>query len=115
MEGFFFGRYNPKKHLNLEEFVMWIVRLFGLAIAALSYWLVNSQWTDFYADGTFSLRYVVAGPIGIVMGIFLFLFPKFVGVPEKTSEKIIVSFVFLLGIAAGLYNLYLMDPSKLGL
>jgi hypothetical protein len=49
------------------------------------------------------------------MGIFLFLFPKFVGVPEKTSEKIIVSFVFLLGIAAGLYNLYLMDPSKLGL
>ncbi len=57
---------------------MWIVRLFGLAIAALSYWLVNSQWTGFYADGTFSLRY-------------------------------------LLGIAAGLYNLYLMDPSKLGL
>ena len=102
---------------------MWIVRLFGLAIAALSYWLVNSQWTDFYADGTFSLRYVVVGPIGIVMGIFLFLFPKFVGVSEKTSEKIIVSFVFLLGIAAvfllgiaaGLYNLYLMDPSKLGL
>ena len=94
---------------------MWIIRLFGLAVAALSYWLVNSQWASFAADGIFSLRYVVAGPIGIVMGIFLFLFPKFVGVPEKTSEKIIVSIVFLLGIAAGFYNLYLMDPSKLGL
>lgn len=94
---------------------MWIIRLFGLAVAALSYWMVQSQWAGFNSDGTYSLRYVVAPPIGVVMGIFLFLFPKFVGVPEKTSEKIIVSIVFLLGIAAGLYNLYLMDPGKLGL
>ena len=94
---------------------MWMVRLFGLVVAAISYWIANSQWISLNTEGTYSMRYAVMAPLALVMGVFILLFPKFIGIPEKTSEKIIVSFVFLLGIAAGLYNLYLMDPSRFGL
>lgn len=93
---------------------MWMIRVFGLAVAVISYWIVNSQWVSLQTDGSYSMRYAVMAPVALVMGFFIFLFPKFIGVPEKPLEKFIVFSVFLIGIAAGVYNLYLMDPSRFG-
>ena len=93
---------------------MIMIRLFGLAAAGISYWIITSQWEKLATEGVYSLRYAVLAPMIGVMGLFIFLFPKYIGKPETTSEKVIVMFVFLLGVAAGFYNLYLMDPASLG-
>lgn len=94
---------------------MFQIRLFGLAGAAISGWIIYSNWMKFNADGMYSMRSAVLLPLIAVLSFFIFLFPKYIGVPEKTAEKILVGAVFLAGVAAGVYNLYLMDPSKFGL
>jgi len=49
-----------------------------------------------------------------VGGIFLLFFPSFGGKPTTTKHKIVVLVVFLVGLAAGLVNWYLMDPGFFG-
>jgi len=94
---------------------MFQIRLFGLACAAISGWMIYNNWMQFNAEGIYSMRYAVLLPLGAVLSFFIFLFPNYIGVPEKTSEKIFVGLVFLAGVAAGVYNLYLMDPRMFGL
>jgi hypothetical protein len=53
-------------------------------------------------------------PLGVVGGIFLLLFPSLGGKPNTRKEKVIVLIVFLVGLAAGLVNWYLMDPGFFG-
>jgi hypothetical protein len=44
----------------------------------------------------------------------LLLFPSLGGKPNTRKEKVIVLLVFLVGLAAGLVNWYLMDPGFFG-
>jgi CDP-diglyceride synthetase len=101
-------------NFNQGEIIMFIIRLFALAAAAFSAWITYSEWISLNTKGEFSMRYAVLAPLATVMSLFLFLFPKFIGKPETTAEKVIVMTVFALGVAAGLYNLYLMDPGMFG-
>lgn len=91
---------------------MWRMRLFGLVIMAVFVGLVYYNWQEALTEGTYSLRMAAIGPLGVVGGFFMFLFPQFAGRPETTMQKLIVFLVFLIGLAAGLYNWYLMDPAR---
>jgi hypothetical protein len=67
------------------------------------------------SEGTYSTKMAAFGPVGVVGGFFLLLFPGKGGKPETTMEKAIALLVFGVGLAAGLYNLYLMDPGFFGM
>ena len=55
------------------------------------------------------------GPVGVVGGFFLLLFPTMAGKPNTTQEKVIVLLVFVFGLIAGLVNWFLMDPGYFGM
>ena len=90
-------------------------RLFALALivgfAALTYY----NWTQLWEKQEYSLKLAAFGPLGIVGGIFLLIFPTMFGKPDTTREKIIVFAVFAVGILAGLLNWFLMDPGFFGM
>ena len=92
-----------------------LFRLLALIVAAAASGLTYYDWLQFNAEGQYSMRTVVLAPLVAVMSAFIFLFPKYIGKPETTAAKVITMLVFGLAVAAGLYNLYLMDPSKFGL
>jgi hypothetical protein len=46
--------------------------------------------------------------------LFLLVFPSKVGKPQTLADKLIVLGVFVVGLAAGLMNWYLMDPGFFG-
>ncbi len=92
-----------------------LFRLFGLVIVAISSGITYYNWLQLDADGQYSMRIAVLAPISAVMGVFVFLFPSYARKPETTGAKVIAMLVFGLAVAAGLYNLYLMDPSKFGM
>ena len=89
-------------------------RLFALGIAALFAGLTWYNWYKLSAEGRFYTQMAVFGPLGVVFGIFLMLFPQYGGRPETTTARVVVLLVFVVGLAAGLYNMYLMDPSFFG-
>jgi hypothetical protein len=89
-------------------------RLFGvlliLVFAGLSYY----NWHQLMNEGSYSLKLAAFGPVGVVGGLFVLLFPTKAGKPETTSDKILVLLVLGVGMAAGLVNWYLMDPGFFG-
>jgi hypothetical protein len=54
------------------------------------------------------------GPVGVVGGFFLILFPGRSGKPTSTKDKVLVLLVFAIGLIAGIVNVYLMDPGMFG-
>src|SRR3712207_8926275 len=46
------------------------------------------------------------GPLGIIGGLYVLLFPSKAGKPETAGDKILALLVFVLGLAAGLCNWY---------
>lgn len=89
------------------------IRLFGLLGAAASAGIAYHNWTQLNTEGEYNMRMAVLAPAFVVLSLFIFLFPKYMK-PETTIEKIILMFVFIVGVAAGVYNLYLMNPSMFG-
>jgi hypothetical protein len=89
-------------------------RLFAFAIIAISSGMTYYNWIQLNTEGRYSMKVAVFAPIGVIGGIFLLLFPESGGKPQTTSAKIIAMLIFGIGIAAGLYNLFLMDPSRFG-
>lgn len=89
-------------------------RILGLILLILGIGLVYINWHQFLNDGTYSLKLAAFGPLVGVGGIFLLLFPAMGGKPNTAREKIIVLIVFVIGLAAGLINWYLMDPGFFG-
>lgn len=89
-------------------------RILGLVLLILGIGLVYINWHQFLKDGTYSLKLAAFGPLVGVGGIFLLLFPAMGGKPNTAKEKIIVLIVFVIGLAAGLVNWYLMDPAFFG-
>lgn len=91
---------------------MWKMRLFALVIMVIFVSLVYYNWQEALTEGTYSIRLAAIGPLGIVGGLFMFLFLQNAGRPETTMQKIVAFLVFAIGLAAGLYNWYLMDPVR---
>jgi hypothetical protein len=61
-------------------------------------------------EGRYHMKAAAFAPLGLVGGIFILLFPTKVGKPETGMDKLIVFLVFIIGIAVGLVNWYMMDP-----
>ena len=90
-------------------------RLLGLALIALFAGLTYYNWHQLNTEGKYSLKLAAFGPVGIVGGLFLLLFPSKGGKPETTRDKVLALLVFAVGLLAGLYNWYLMDPGFFGM
>jgi len=89
-------------------------RLLAIVIILISGGLMYYNWQQLANEGRYSLKLAAFGPVGVVGGLFLLLFPGKGGKPETTKDKVIALLVFGLGLVAGLYNWYLMDPGFFG-
>ena len=89
-------------------------RLLGLALIAVFAGLIYFNWHQLNTEGTYSMKLAAFGPVGVVGGLFLLLFPGKGGKPETARDKVVALLVFGVGLAAGLYNWYLMDPGFFG-
>jgi hypothetical protein len=89
-------------------------RILALVLIVLGVGLVYLNWHQLLKDGTYSMKMAAFGPLIGVGGLFLLVFPSMAGKPNTTKEKIIVLLVFVVGLAAGLINWYLMDPGFFG-
>ena len=89
-------------------------RLFALLLTLICAGLTYYGWHQLLSEGRYPLKVAAFGPVGIVGGLFLLLFPTKAGKPETTKDKIIVFIVFGIGLLAGLLNWYLMDPGFFG-
>jgi len=89
-------------------------RILGLALLVLGIGLVYINWHQLLKDGSYSLKMAAFGPLVGVGGLFLVFFPSMGGKPNTAKEKIILLIVFVIGLAAGLVNWYLMDPGFFG-
>ena len=76
--------------------------------------LIYYNWSQLASEGRYSLKMAAFGPVGIVGGLFVLLFPEKGGRPETTRDKVIGILVFCVGLVAGLINWYLMDPGFFG-
>lgn len=90
-------------------------RLFGLVLIIVFVGLTYYNWQQLWEEGQYSLKMAAFGPLGVVGGLFLVLFPTMSGKPNTTRDRIAVLAVFVVGIIAGLINWYLMDPGFFGM
>lgn len=90
------------------------MRLFGLVLALASAGITYYNWQRVLSEGMYSRNMAIFGPVGVIGGLFIMLFPTKGGRPSTTRDQILVLFVFGIGVAAGLYNLYMMDPGFFG-
>ena len=90
------------------------VRIFALILIVACAGLVYYNWHQLQQDGRYSFKLAAFGPVGVVGGFFLLLFPGRSGKPTSTKEKVLVLMVFVIGLVAGLVNWYLMDPGMFG-
>ena len=86
------------------------VRIFALLLILAFAGMVYYNWHQLQSEGSYSLKMAAFAPLGVVGGFFILLFPSKVGKPQTTQDKLIVLAVFVVGVAAGLVNWYLMDP-----
>ncbi len=89
-------------------------RLLAVVIIVIFAGLMYYNWQQLAAEGEYSSKLAAFGPVGIVGGLFLLMFPGKAGRPETTRDKVIAMLVFGVGLAAGLLNWYLMDPGFFG-
>jgi hypothetical protein len=92
----------------------WKARLLAVVLIAVCAGLVYYNWQQLEAEGRYSTKLATFGPVGVVGGLFLLLFPGKAGKPETAGEKAVVLLVLVVGLAVGLLNWYLMDPGFFG-
>ncbi|HXT63651.1 MAG TPA: hypothetical protein VN696_11505 [Pyrinomonadaceae bacterium] len=85
-------------------------RIFALVIILIFAGLTYLGWHQLLSEGRYPFKLAAFGPVGIVGGLFMLLFPGKAGKPETTKDKVLVLLVFGIGLLAGLVNWYLMDP-----
>ena len=90
------------------------VRLFALVLILLFAGMTYYNWHQLYSEGKYSVKMAAFGPVGVVGGLFLLVFPSKVGKPQMTTDKLLVLGVLIVGLIAGLANWYLMDPGFFG-
>jgi hypothetical protein len=89
-------------------------RLLAIVTILLFSGLMYYNWHQLLTTGSYSLKMAAFGPVGVIGGLFLVVFPDKAGKPTTTSDKVIVLLVFGVGLLAGLINWYLMDPGFFG-
>ncbi len=89
-------------------------RLLGLVLVIVCAGMIYYGWYKLWEEGIYYLKMATFAPLGVVGGIFLMLFPGMGGKPNTTKEKVVVMFVFVIGLIAGLVNWFLMDPGFFG-
>jgi hypothetical protein len=89
-------------------------RQLALGILLVFAGITYIAWRESISAGEYSMKMAIFGPVGVVGGIFLLLFPDKFGKPETTKDKVIVLSVFGVGVLAGLVNWYLLDPGYFG-
>jgi hypothetical protein len=89
-------------------------RLLAIVLIVLFSALTYINWQQLWSSGTYSTKLAAFGPVGLVGGLFLMVFPGKAGKPTTTSDKILLMVVFVVGLVAGLINWYLMDPGFFG-
>ena len=92
----------------------WKARLLGVLLIALFAGMTYYSWQQLRSEGEYSLKMAAFGPLGVVGGLFVLLFPGKGGRPETGRDKLLVFAVFVVGVLAGLVNWYLMDPGFFG-
>ena len=89
-------------------------RLLAVVIIVIFAGLIYYNWQQLLSEGSYSMKLAAFGPVGVVGGLFLLLFPAKGGKPETTKDKVIALVVLGVGLVVGLYNWYLMDPGFFG-
>jgi hypothetical protein len=89
-------------------------RVVALLLILFSAAMIYYGWYRLREEGVYSLKMAAFAPLGVVGGLFLLISPSMGGKPTTTRQKIIVLVVFVVGMAAGLVNWYLMDPGFFG-
>ena len=89
-------------------------RLLGLVLIVVFAGMIYYGWHQLREEGVYYIKMATFAPLGVVGGIFLLLFPARGGKPDTTKEKVVVLFVFVIGLVAGLINWFLMDPGYFG-
>jgi Na+-driven multidrug efflux pump len=89
-------------------------RILALTLILASVGMIYYNWHQLLQDGKYYMKVAAFAPVIGVGGVFLLIFPGMSGKPKSTREKIIVLAVTGIGLAAGLINLYLMDPGFFG-
>lgn len=90
-------------------------RLFALVLIIAFAGLTYYNWRQLWQENEYSLKLAAFGPVGVVGGFFMLLFPTMIGKPNTTQERVIVISVFVVGLIAGLINWFLMDPGFFGM
>jgi hypothetical protein len=90
-------------------------RILAVLLILVGAFLIHVNWHQLSQDGQYSVKMAAFSPLCVVGGLFLLLFPGMAGKPTTTKAKLIVILVFVIGLAAGLVNWYLMDPGFFGL
>lgn len=89
-------------------------RLMGLVVVLIFGGIVYYTWYQATNEGQYSMKMATFGPVGIVGGLFVMMFPAMAGKPQTVVQKIIVIGVLVIGLAVGLLNWYLIDPGYFG-
>jgi len=89
-------------------------RIFALILIVVSIGLIYVNWHQLQQEGRYSMKLAAFGPVIGIGGVFLLLFPSLAGKPSTAKEKVLLLSVLAIGLAAGLINLYLMDPGFFG-
>jgi len=89
-------------------------RILAVVLIVVSAGLVYYNWHQLLKEGRYSMKLAAFGPVIGIGGVFLILFPSMGGKPTTVKEKIIVLIVLAIGLVAGLFNWYLMDPGFFG-
>jgi hypothetical protein len=89
-------------------------RLFAVGLILVCAGMIYYGWYSLQHEGRYYLKMATFAPLGVVGGVFLLLFPTMGGKPNTTKEKVVVMTVFVIGLAAGLVNWFLMDPGFFG-
>lgn len=90
------------------------VRIFALVLILVFLGLTYYNWHQLLEDGSYSMKLATFGPVGVIGGLYLLLFPSMGGKPTTTKEKVLGLLVLGIGMLAGLINWYLMDPGFFG-
>lgn len=89
-------------------------RIIALLLILFSAAMVYYGWYRLWEEGVYSQKMAAFAPLGVVGGLFLLFFPSLAGKPNTTKERVAVFIVFAVGLVAGLFNWFLMDPGFFG-
>jgi hypothetical protein len=89
-------------------------RIFAVVLILVSLGLIYYNWHQLWEEGRYSMKLAQFGPVGVIGGLYLLLFPSLGGKPTTTKEKVLGIVVLVIGMLVGLINWYLMDPGFFG-